>query len=183
MKRTWVSIKLVIITIAVALLQIIAPQLTENFVLQADSVFYEPWTLVTYIFMHGGILHLLYNMIALGLFGFILENIIGEKRFLYFYIISGIVSGLASLALYPAVIGASGAVFGILGLLAVLRPTMTVYVSYLPMPMFVAVAIWAGGNILGLFAPDEVAYAGHLAGLILGLVYGLWIRKKGSYKR
>ena len=116
-------------------------------------------------------------MFALALFGLILENVIGSKRFLILYFASGLIAALGSILFYEASIGASGAIFGILGALAVLRPKMVVYVSYVPMPMALAVILWGAGNLLGLFYPTQIAYAAHLGGLAFGLIFGLVLRK------
>ncbi len=167
---------LVLICIAVFILQNIFP-ITDSLSLVSSQVLNRPWTLITHMFLHASVSHLFYNMIALGLFGLILENIIGSKKFLIVYFVSGLFAGLGSILFYQASIGASGAIFGILAALGVLRPRMVVYVSYVPMPMALAVVLWAGGNIFGLFYPTEVAYAAHLFGLIPGLLYGLFLRK------
>jgi membrane associated rhomboid family serine protease len=129
------------------------------------------------MFLHGGIDHILFNMIALALFGFILERIIGSKRFLIVYFISGIIAGVVSTFFYTASIGASGAIFGVMGALGVLRPRMVVYVSYVPMPMALAVVVWIILNFGGLLFPGEVAYAAHIGGLASGLIYGFYLRK------
>jgi membrane associated rhomboid family serine protease len=64
------------------LIQIMSPAFTDAFALISAEVLYRPWTLITTIFLHADVSHLLYNMFALVLFGMILENIIGQKRFL-----------------------------------------------------------------------------------------------------
>jgi hypothetical protein len=122
-------------------------------------------------------------MIALVLFGPILEKIIGSKRFLVLYFLSGIISGFGSILFYEATIGASGAIFGILGALAILRPKMMVFIGYVPMPMSLAVFFWALGNFVGLFSPDSVAYASHLFGLFFGIAYGFYLKKEYSEER
>jgi len=178
MKYNWFAIKLVIICVIVFILQIIYPQITNQFALVSINVLSNPWTTVTSIFLHGNFQHLFYNMFALGLFGSVLEKIIGGKKFLILFFVSGIISSIGSILFYTASIGASGAIFGVLGTLAVLRPRMTVYVSYVPMPMALAVALWSIGDLVGLFAPTEVAHAAHLFGLAFGLISGFILRKQ-----
>jgi len=176
MKYNWYAIKLVIITVIVFILQFLISGLTDEFALISSEFFSRPWTIVTSIFLHGSIEHLLYNMLALALFGSVLEKIIGSRKFLILYFASGIVAGVGSILFYTASIGASGAIFGILGALAVLRPRMIVWL-YAPVPMAFAVVLWTIGNFIGLFAPGQIAYAAHLFGLGFGLAYG-FVHKK-----
>lgn len=177
MKFKWYAIKLTIVCVIIFILQKLFEPLTNDFALISAYVFSRPWILVTHMFLHGGIEHLLFNMMALALFGSILEKIIGSKKFLILYFLSGIVAGFGSAIFYPASIGASGAIFGILGCLTVLRPRMTVYVGYVPMPMFMAAILWAIMDLVGMFAPSGIANAAHLFGLGFGVVIGLFLRK------
>jgi len=175
----WYSLKLLIICIIIFIFQNIFENLTNEFSLNSSYFLFKPWTIVTYIFLHGSFQHLFYNMLALGLFGSILEKIIGSKKFLIVFFVSGIFAGIGSLIFYSSSIGASGAIYGILGVLAVLRPRMIVYFSFIPLPLALAVTFWAIGDLIGLFLPtDLIAYAAHLFGLIFGLLYGLKLRKK-----
>ncbi|MFQ6020720.1 MAG: rhomboid family intramembrane serine protease [Candidatus Aenigmatarchaeota archaeon] len=182
MKFHWYAIILTIICIIIFVLQNLIP-ITEQFALVSADVLSRPWIIITHIFLHGSLEHLLFNMLALALFGSILEKIIGGKRFLIIFFISGIIAAIGSIMFYESSIGASGAIFGILGALGVLRPRMTVYLGYIPMPMAVAVIFWAIGDLVGLFAPDYVAHAAHLAGLIFGLAYGIYLMKDFGEKR
>ena len=75
MRFKWYAIQLVIICVIVFILQIIYPQITDQFALVSANFLKNPWTIITYIFLHGSFEHLFYNMFALGLFGFILEKI------------------------------------------------------------------------------------------------------------
>lgn len=180
MKFNWFAIKLVIICVVVWILQLIIPWLTDEFALVSSEFLSRPWIIITHIFLHGGIEHLFYNMFALALFGSILERVIGGKKFLIVFFVSGVIAGIGSILFYEASIGASGAIYGILGTLAILRPRMTVYMGLgFPMPMIVAVFFWAAGDLLGFFAPSEnVAYAAHLFGLAFGFIYGIYLRKE-----
>lgn len=133
--------------------------------------------LITYLFLHGSFEHLFYNMFALGLFGSILEIVIGSKKFLLTFFSAGVIAGIGSF-IYPTVsIGASGAIYGLMGVLAILRPRMVVYVG-IPLPMALAAAFWAAGDLLGLFAPDTIGHVAHLTGLAFGLIYGFSLRKE-----
>jgi membrane associated rhomboid family serine protease len=166
------------------LIQIMSPAFTDAFALISAEVLYRPWTLITTIFLHADVSHLLYNMFALVLFGMILENIIGQKRFLAIYFVSGFLASVGSLFLYNGAVGASGAIFGVLGTLALLRPRLQVWVYFIPMPMIVAAIVWATGDIIGLFVPGRTANLAHLIGLGLGLGNGWYLKKQfGVQKR
>lgn len=172
-----IAIWLVVINIIIFIFQIIDPQITDQFALVSADILSRPWILVTSMFLHGGIEHIIFNMFALGLFGFILERIVGSKKFLLLYFASGIVAGIASSFFYEASIGASGAIFGVLGTLGVLRPRMVIYLGYIPMPMAAAVVLWMIINVFGLIVPGQTAYAAHIGGLIFGLIYGFYLKK------
>jgi len=167
------SLLLIVINVIFFGIQIAVPGFTEEFVLRTAEVSFKPWTVITSMFLHGDLQHLFYNMFALGLFGFILENIVGTKKFLIAYFAAGIAAGVGSIFFYQAVLGASGAIMGIQGYLAARKPTMMMYVFGVPMPMFVAVILWAGFNFVGLFFPAGIAFASHLIGLGFGILFGL----------
>lgn len=172
----WWALRLTAICIIIFALQMIFPAITKDFALVSSQVLYRPWTIVTYIFLHANVPHLLYNMFALALFGTILESVIGWKRFLQLFFAAGVIAGLAAVPFYASVIGASGAIFGILGCLAVLRPRTIVWVFGVPMPMIMAAALWAIIDSIGVFAPlSQTAHISHLAGLAVGIVLGLYL--------
>ena len=147
------------------------------------------WTIITSMFMHGGIFHLFVNMLSLYFVGTLIEKILGRRRYLAFYLVSGIFAGLffvLSAYFIPAglnsfAVGASGAIFGLIGVLIFLTPNLPVYVMFIPIPVKMKYAapgmlilLWAvsiAGNLpIGNFA--------HLGGFISGVVYGLYLRKK-----
>lgn len=185
-KKYW-AFKLVGILIVIYILQVIFPIITDLFLLKSTDIFSRPWILITSIFLHGGLSHLLLNGFALVLFGSILEGTIGTKKFLTIYFIGGIIASLVFVIGLPILssigmpssgnaLGASGAIFAVLGALTVLRPTMTVWVSFMPMPMWVAAIFWAGQDLLGIFIADNVANFAHLGGLVFGLIIGFYYR-------
>ncbi len=149
---------------------------TESFLLNSASLTTAPWTLVTSIFLHGSVLHLLSNIFALGLFGLILEKIIGTKRFLMFFFLTGIIASFVASFFYASSLGASGAIFGVLGILGALRPKMVVWAYGVPMPMFVAVAFWFLLDVAGVFYPSGIGNIAHIAGLFSGIAIGLYTR-------
>jgi hypothetical protein len=145
----------------------------------------RPWTFITSIFLHADLAHLFFNMIALFFFGTYLEARIRRRDFLTLFFIAGILGNFAYLftdtrSTIPAV-GASGAIYGIMGALAIIYPLLMVWVSYVPMPMIIAVIFWAILNFLGLFTPSNIGYQAHLAGIFIGIFYGYRIRKSGNY--
>ena len=149
---------------------------TDQVVLVNDLKFSEPWRLVTSIFAHGGPAHLINNIIALSLFGLILEGRIGPKRVLWLFLLAGIAVNI--LSPYDRSLGASGAIYAILGALIVLRPKLVVWTHFMPMPMIVALFVWAAGDVLGIFAPSGTANIAHLGGLFVGVVAGIYYRRQ-----
>ena len=139
-----------------------------------------PWQLVTMMFMHGNFVHILFNMIGLWMFGSILENYWGAKRFLQFYVICGLVAGCAHLlSAYLSnsdgyAIGASGAVMGIFAGFAYLFPNTPLYLMFIPIPIK---AKWAMPGLIlidvfGAIAPqegDNIAHWAHIGGAAAGL--------------
>lgn len=149
------------------------------------------WTFLTSMFMHGGVFHIFANMMSLTFLGGFLERLIGHKRFLGLYFASGLVAGLFYVAVsaitgdvnVPAV-GASGAIFGLAGMLAVLTPRLPVYILFIP----IAMPMWFGVILImfGLWAVSAAANlpignTAHLGGLVTGLAYALYLRVK--YKK
>ncbi len=158
------------------------------------------WTLFTSMFMHGSFTHLFVNMISLFFIGNFVEKLIGRKRFFWLYILSGLFAGLlfVSLAYFfgasnfgarifgsPEVfaVGASGAIFALGGLLAILTPKLRVYVFFvIPMQMWVAMIVllfvlWGVSISVGL----PIGNTAHLGGLLVGVGYALYLKKK--YRR
>ena len=143
----------------------------------------HPWTPLTAIFIHINLDHLLYNMIALLIFGTILEKQIGNQTFFALFITSGITGNLGYLLtahnqMIP-VIGASGAIYGVMGTLAILEPYRRVYLyGLMPLPMAAAAILWALGDIMGLFQPSNIAHGAHLAGMLVGIITGLQLKNR-----
>ena len=146
------------------------------------------WTFVTSMFMHAGLGHLFVNMISLMFIGGFVEKLIGKKRFLWLYFIGGLFAGLFFVGIAAVTgtdlnvyaVGASGAIFALGGLLAVLTPKLPVLVFFIiPMPMWIAmvflmIVLWALSLGLGL----PIGNVAHLGGLIVGVGYGFYLKKK-----
>ena len=138
------------------------------------------WQLFTYMFLHGGITHLLFNMLTLWFFGTQLERDWGTRRFLKYYFLCGIAAGVCVLAANMAVgdwvrptIGASGAIFGVLVAFGVLYPNQTVLMNFLfPIKAKYMVMIYAAIELLMTFGPNTgVSTIAHLGGMAFGYVY------------
>ena len=147
-----------------------------------------PWTFVTSIFLHAGFTHIFFNMLALFSFGPYLERKLGSKNFLVLYFLSGIVGNLLFmlLSLRPEIpaVGASGAIFGILGALAVLEPALVIFVGFVPMPIWMATIFWVILEGLGAFDPaNPIGSAAHLGGLFFGMAFALYYKKFLRKKR
>ena len=151
--------------------------------LVSSDIFTRPWILLTSMFMHANPNHLFFNMFALFMFGPVLEQRIGMKRFLYIYFLSGLLAGIF-FALTPfgdAGLGASGAIMGMLGVTIILLPDLQVLFFFIiPMSLRTAGIIFAAIDLLGLFGigMGGVANSAHLAGLVTGLGYGMYLKKR-----
>ena len=151
------------------------------------------WTFLTSMFMHGGLFHLFANMISLMFVGSFVQKILGAKRYLYFYLISGLFAGLLfvlsglvfSTDLNTYAVGASGALFGLIGVLMLLTPNQPVYLMFIPIPIKMKYA--APGMLIVLWLISiagnvPIGNMAHLGGLISGLVYGVYLKKKFKKK-
>jgi rhomboid family protein len=136
------------------------------------------WQLVTYIFLHGGISHILFNLLALWMFGGELESYWGPRKFLRYFLFCGIGAGLCTVVFSPyqfiPVVGASGAIYGILLAFGWLFPNRLIYVYFLvPIPAKYFVILF---GLIELYASMQgtgggVAHLTHLGGLIFGILY------------
>ena len=145
----WVM-RLVVANVAVFLLTAASPVLIHLFAFVPRYALVQPWTIVTYMFVHGGIGHLLFNMLGLYFFGSRLEERLGPRHFLGLYFASGVMGAAFSLINFnTAIIGASGAVFGVFLGFARAWPRERVYIwGVLPVEARVLVAVM---TLLALF--------------------------------
>lgn len=143
----------------------------------------QPWTIVTALFVHNGLWHLLVNMLTLYFFGSYLSSLIGYSKFLIIYFGGGIIGNILYILLgnpLSIVVGASGAIFALGGALAAMRPKVRVLVFPIPVPVPLWIAV-IGSFIILSFIPF-VAWQAHLGGLIAGLAAGyILIRRKERY--
>ncbi|MBR5096315.1 MAG: rhomboid family intramembrane serine protease [Treponema sp.] len=141
------------------------------------------WQLLTYMFMHGSWPHLLGNMIGLLFFGIYIEKQMGSKEFLLFYLLCGLFCGGVSLGLYVLLgywqvllVGASGAIYAVLLLFAVIFPRSTVFImGMIPVPAPILVAIYAGIAVFEQFfgMNQSVAHMTHLSGFAAAWIFCL----------
>ncbi len=174
---------LIIANIIMLVATYIRPELLYSLGL-APSVFLErPWTIVTNLFIHDGMWHLLANMITLYFFGSYLTRLVGEGKFLIVYFCGGLLGNIFYMLLGPPfsiAVGASGAVFAVAGAMTVLRPRLTVFVFPIPVPIPLWTAVMGSFFILSFFR--YVAWQAHLGGLVFGLLiaYFFW-RRQGRF--
>jgi membrane associated rhomboid family serine protease len=149
----------------------------------------RPWTIVTYMFLHAGVMHLAFNMLALFFFGPRVEERLGSRSFLNLYVISGISGALLSLIMGPsaAVLGASAAVFGVMLAFAWFWPDAPIHIwGIIPIPARMLVIIttvlslWSG---LG-GARSNIAHFAHLGGYAGAWLYLKWLdRKRQEFRK
>jgi len=163
------------------------------------SVYFAPYQIITHMFMHGSISHLFFNMFAVFMFGPPLENLWGPKRFLFFYLFTGFGALLLHLfvkylelnylgtdawAINVPVLGASGAVFGLLVGFGMNFPNTQLMLLFPPIPMKAKYFV-AGYAVIELFLGlgnfnTGIAHFAHLGGALFGLLLILYWRRHGS---
>jgi membrane associated rhomboid family serine protease len=150
----------------------------------------EGLTLLTYQFLHGDIFHLLSNMLFLWVFGDNVEDAMGHLKYLVFYLVCGVAAGLAHSTMLPAsklpLIGASGAVAGVIAAYLVLHPRVRVWVlAFRIIPLKISavwvLGVWVVTQFLMILVnqPDQVAWWAHIGGMIAGAVLILFMRRPG----
>ena len=155
---------------------------------------FRVWQFITYMFMHANFMHLFFNMFALWMFGAAVENQWGTKKFLIYYLITGIGAALTHYVIMFAtggvgdslLIGASGAVYGVLLAFGMLFPNNPIYIYFLiPIKakwfviIYGAIELWYG--VTG--TPDGVAHFAHLGGMIFGIILILLWRRNNRQNR
>ena len=138
------------------------------------------WQFFTYQFVHGGFFHLGINMLTLFFFGVPIERKIGTKEFILYYLLVGTIDGLLSFLVYAAtgfyyinIVGASGAIFGVLLLYAVIYPNSLIYLwAVIPIPAPLLIVGYGVIELISMFsANDDIAHLTHFIGLLAGWVY------------
>jgi len=153
-----------------------------------------PWTLLTAMFMHGGWLHIIGNMWFLWIFGEGVEGAMGASRFLLFYLLSGLASSLAQVAVTPAsvepMVGASGAIAGVLGAYLLLYPRahvrclwiLIIFVTFVNLPAWALLGFWF---LSQFFVPMEagIAWMAHVGGFLAGMALVGPFAKRRRFER
>ena len=183
----WVQ-RLLIANVLVFFLQMTVPGLEVQLAFIPALILARPWTIVTYMFVHAGLTHILFNMIALYFFGPRVEQRIGSERFFSLYMISGITGGLLSFVFAPAapIVGASGAIFGVMLAYARFWPRDRIYIwGVLPIEArwlvigYTVLSLWwgFGGGASG------TAHFAHLGGFVGGFLCLLYMQRHQGAKR
>jgi membrane associated rhomboid family serine protease len=175
--------RLIAANIAIFIMTMARPQLVSLFAFVPALVMQRPWTLFTYMFLHAGLGHIFFNMISLFFFAPRVEARIGSRNFLLLYFLSGLGGSIFSLLLAPhaAVIGASGAVFGVLLAFARFWPREKIYL-WMVLPVQ---ARWlvVGLAVLSIYsgfggAGSSIAHFAHLGGFAGGWAFLAWHRRR-----
>ena len=169
--------------IGVFFLQNTTDWITAALIFVPRAIVFRPWTIITYMFLHAGMMHLVFNMLGLFFFGPRVEERLGSRSFLNLYLISGVTGALLSLITAPgaAVLGASGAVFGVMLAFAYFWPDMPIHIwGIIPIPARMLVIIttvlslWSGlGGVR-----SNVAHFAHLGGYLGAWLYLKWLDRK-----
>ena len=151
------------------------------------------WQCITYLFLHGGIIHLLFNMLGLWFLGYELEKLWGKKKFLIYYFITGFGAAIITIiynsiltSSYIPIVGASGSIYGLLLAYGILFPDRILYI-YGIFPVKVKNAVLFLGGIAFFYSitlhSDGISHITHLAGIIIGFIYlQYWVSEKKSKK-
>ena len=180
---------LLIANVAAFVVQSAMPELANAFVFVPSLALVRPWSVVTYMFLHGDVMHLLFNMLALFFFGPRVEDRIFSRQFAILYFVSGITGALLSVLFSPGspIIGASGGVFGVMLAFAWFWPHERIFIwGVLPVPARMLVifttlfALWSGLGGVG----GGIAHFAHLGGYLGAFLYLRWLdRKRRAFKR
>jgi membrane associated rhomboid family serine protease len=197
LRLTPVVKNLIMVNVVVFFGQSILPNLTDILSLyNVHTSMFKPYQLFTYMFAHGGFFHIFFNMMMLAFLGPIIETFWGSQRFLLFYLITGIGAAVFNIgmgfiwpqAAFGAMIGASGAVYGVLTAFGVLFPNMELHLLFPPIPIKAKYLVFILG-IIAIFsgfsgrAGDNVAHFAHLGGIVVALVLiRVWRSKGGMYR-
>jgi len=206
----FITVFFIVLNVVMFFYQIFSPQGLQYHVYRMGTIPYEithfrtvsffpriypPLTLITSMFLHGSILHLFFNMLYLWIFGNNIEDFLGSFRFVLFYLLSGLGASLTHIIFNPnsqiPMIGASGAIAGVLGAYLILYPGARVltlvflffFIRILPVPAFFILGLWFLLQILNLGIGGGVAWFAHIGGFLIGIaLIKIYYEYKG-YKR
>ena len=180
--------------IIINVLVMVMMYLNENFMVSKFALFYPTspffhwWQPVTHMFLHGGFFHLFFNMYTLYIFGSVLEQIWGTRKFLLFYFVTGVGAAIVHIIVqyltgsFALTVGASGAIYGILMGYAMLYPDSVLTLIFPPISLKAKwfVLIFAAIELaLGVFGTRAgIAHFAHLGGLIFGFILIMYWKKR-----
>jgi membrane associated rhomboid family serine protease len=170
---------IIAVNVGIFIITLIRPEETIYFLgLTPSLLSQQPWTIISSMFVHGSIWHILFNMISLYFLGSFFIRAAGERNFLTVFFLGGLAGNILFALLANPLstgIGASGAVFALGGALAVMVPRVPVFILFIPIP----VPLWVAIIIFFLlsFLPS-IAWQAHLGGLLLGVIAGLIFRRR-----
>ena len=201
----YLTVLIIAANVAVFSFQLFSPQGLQYFVYKMGAIPYEithfkalslvlmdsreplarlspPLTLIVSMFMHGGIFHLAFNMLYLWIFGNNVEDFLGPIRFILFYLVSGLGASLTHILFNPGsqvpMIGASGAIAGILGAYLILYPHAQVltlvflffFIRIIAIPAAIVLGLWFLIQVLNIGAGGGVAWFAHIGGFLVGIL-------------
>ena len=184
-RLTAVVRNLIFVNVIVFILQKILPGLGDLLPLYSvhRTEYFKPYQLFTYMFCHADFFHIFFNMLMLSFFGPILEEFWGQKRFLLFYIIAGIGAGIFNILMdlffglgaFSVMLGASGAVYGVLTAFGIIFPNMELRLLFLPVSFKAKYMVMVLGGI-AIYSgfksdpSDNTAHLAHLGGIIVAII-------------
>ncbi len=173
---------ILVANVIVFIIQLLYEPFTELFALIPNMAFKGyVWQFVTYMFLHGGFMHIFFNMLVLMIFGFTVERVLGKQRFLTVYVLSGIGSAVFYILIMSMMggsgsvplLGASGAIFGLLAAYAFLFPKSWVFIwGFIPLPASVLIIfLLVEETFFGFLGLQPgIANFGHVGGIVTGLL-------------
>ena len=182
---------LIAVNVLIFVITLLRPEAVYFLALTPAYLSQQPWTIITSMFVHANFLHILFNMISLYFLGSFFLRAAGEKSFLTVYFLGGLAGNILYFVLcylvlqgfvppffgdpFEPAVGASGAIFAVGGALAVMAPSVRVFIIPIPVPMPLWIAIIILLLLSFLFA--GIAWQAHLGGLLAGVIAGFIIRR------
>jgi membrane associated rhomboid family serine protease len=185
---------IIIINVIVFIFQSIMPGLVEYLALyNVKTPYFKPYQLFTYMFCHGDFFHIFFNMLLLSFMGPIMEEFWGQKRFLVFYTITGIGAGVFNILMdmffgvgtFSVMIGASGAVYGVMTAFGITFPNMELRLMLLPISFKAKYMVMVLGSI-AIYSGfrtqpgDNTAHLAHLGGIVVAIIFLQVWRGRGN---
>jgi membrane associated rhomboid family serine protease len=183
---------LIIINVVVFILQSVLPLVDYLALYNIRTPYFKPYQLFTYMFCHGDFFHIFFNMLVLSFMGPVMEEFWGQKRFLMFYTIAGIGAGIFNILMdlffgigsFSVMIGASGAVYGVMTAFGVTFPNMELRLMLLPISFKAKYMVMVLGSI-AIYSGfrnqpgDNTAHLAHLGGIVVAIIFLQFWRGRG----